>query len=139
MHKQSSRGFSLIELMIVVTIVAIIAAFAYPSYTRQVQATRQSAAQGDMMSFASVLENYRAQNFSYEGADDPAVLPPPVNENYAINVQVAADFRSYVMTAVPLGQQVEAGAMALNERGESCVDPDDSAACVIGTDPAWKK
>ncbi len=136
MQKQYSQGFSLIELMIVVVIVAIIAAFAYPSYTRQVQATRQSAMQGEMMSYASVLENYRAQNFSYE---DAAVnVPPPVNDNYAINLVVAPDFRSYVMNAVPIGQQAEAGAMALNERGETCVDPDDPAACVIGTDPGWK-
>lgn len=139
MQKQYSQGFSLIELMIVVVIVAIIAAFAYPSYTRQVQSTRQSAAQGEMMSFASVLENYRAQNFSYEGADDPAILPPPANDYYNISVVVAADFRSYVINAVPIGQQVDAGAMALNQRGENCVDPTDPAACVIGTDPGWKK
>ncbi len=138
MQKQySQQGFSLIELMIVVVIVAIIAAFAYPSYTRQVQATRQSAAQGEMMSYASVLENYRAQNFSYENA--PVNVPPPANDNYAINVVVSADFRSYVMTAVPIGQQLGSGAMALNERGQNCVNPDDDAACVIGTDPGWKK
>jgi type IV pilus assembly protein PilE len=139
MHKQSSRGFSLIELMVVVAIIAIIAAFAYPSYIRQVQATRQSAAQGDMMSFASVLENYRAQNFSYEGAGDPDVVAPPDNDAYQIRVEVAADFRSYEMIAVPVGQQAGTGAMVLNNRGQNCLDPGNDAACVIGTDPSWKK
>lgn len=137
MQKQYSRGFSLIELMIVVVIVAIIAAFAYPSYTRQVQATRQSAAQGEMMSYASVLENYRAQNFSYQ---DAAVnVPPPANDYYNINLVVSADFRSYVMTAVPVGQQTGTGALGLNERGQNCLIPTNDVACVPGVDPAWKK
>ena len=137
MQKQYSQGFSLIELMIVVVIVAIIAAFAYPSYTRQVQATRQSSVQGEMMSYASVLENYRAQNFSYENA--AVNVPPPVNEYYNIGVVVAPDFRSYVMTATPIGQQQGTGAMAMNQRGETCLNPANDAACVIGTDPGWKK
>lgn len=137
MQKQYSQGFSLIELMIVVVIVAIIAAFAYPSYTRQVQATRQSAAQGEMMSYASVLENYRAQNFSYENA--AVNVPPPANDWYNIVLNVAADNRSYVMLAVPTGQQVGTGALGLNERGQNCLIPTNDAACVPGVDPGWKK
>lgn len=136
MHKQNSSGFTLIELMIVVAIVAIIAAFAYPSYTRQVQSTRQNAVQGEMMSYATTLENYRAQNFSYNGA--AANVPPPAVDSYTIVLNVDADSRGYVMLARPTGGQVGTGVLGLNERGQNCLLASSDTTCVPGADPVWK-
>jgi len=135
-YRRFSRGFSLVELMITLVIVAIIAAIAYPAYTAQVQGTRQSAMQGDMMSFAATLENYRAQNFSYDGAD---ALPTPSNDFYTVTLDVAANNRSYVILATPIGSMVGTGAMGLNERGGNCLLKSNDSSCTVGTDPGWKK
>ena len=73
-------GFTLMELMIVVVIVGILAAIAYPSYTRYVQRANETEVKGQIIEFASQLEAYRAKNFSYEGAE-LSVLSPNLEKN----------------------------------------------------------
>lgn len=65
---RNSGGFTLIELMIVVAIIGIIAAIAYPSYQQHVERTRARDAQGALMSLANALERYHTQNNTYVGA-----------------------------------------------------------------------
>ena len=60
-----ARGFTLIELMIVVGIVAILAAVAYPSYTTYVQKGRRTDAKNALLDLASREEKYFATNGVY--------------------------------------------------------------------------
>ena len=62
------KGFTLIELMIVVAIIAIIAAIALPSYQQYQIRTKRAEAQSEMMQIALRLENYKAINHSYKDA-----------------------------------------------------------------------
>lgn len=95
-------GFTLIELMIVVVIVGILAAIAYPSYTRYVQRTHESAAQGQIMELASALEAYRAKNFSYAGASIKALAPELDSSDHYLSVLALGDGnQSYTITATP--------------------------------------
>ena len=61
----NQQGFTLIELMIVVAIVAILAAISLPSYNDYVVKTNRSDAKVALMKYAQMQESYFVQNMSY--------------------------------------------------------------------------
>jgi type IV pilus assembly protein PilE len=61
-QKRSQFGFSLIELMIVVAIVAIISAFAYPSYQRYVIKAKRTVAQNALLQVADRQQQFFMDN-----------------------------------------------------------------------------
>jgi type IV pilus assembly protein PilE len=60
--RNAQRGLSLIELMIVVTIVAILSAFAYPSYERYVIKAKRSIAQNSLLQVADRQQQFFMDN-----------------------------------------------------------------------------
>lgn len=69
-HIKHSRGFTLIELIIVVAIIAILAGIGYPMYAEQVRKARRSDAQGALYGLSNAMEQYAAinPNTGYTGA-----------------------------------------------------------------------
>ncbi|MCU4413776.1 prepilin-type N-terminal cleavage/methylation domain-containing protein [Acinetobacter ursingii] len=61
------KGFTLIELMVVVVIVAIFAAIAIPSYRSYVQKSTAAQVQQEMERINIQLEQYKSRNFNYRG------------------------------------------------------------------------
>lgn len=110
--KQAIQGFTLIELMIVIVVVAILAAVAYPNYSQQVRKTARKEVAGLMLDVAGRMERIRSQKLQYE-----AIVPdsPP---RYAVTLDVA-DPASFTITARPRGDQEKdlCGTITLNHRG----------------------
>jgi len=76
MNGLKQKGFTLIELMIVVALIGILASIAYPSFLEQVRKSKRSDATGALEGFANAMERHFTANGSYLCA---AGLPSPPN------------------------------------------------------------
>lgn len=74
----SQKGFTLIEVMIVVVIVAILAAIAIPSYQEYIRRSQAAQTQQEVQRIANELERWKSRNFNYLGftiTPNPIVIP----------------------------------------------------------------
>jgi len=118
-----SKGFTLIEVMIAVVIVGLLAAIAYPAYTRQIQQSRQTDAQGQIMEFASALEGHRSKNFSYAGATLPALGPElAANSFYNVAFNIGGTNQTYTITATPRGTMSGTATLTYDSAGGASWD-----------------
>lgn len=74
--KVATTGFTLIELMVVVVIISLLAAIAYPGYQQYVKRGRRADAKGTLLEMAQFMERYYAENNSYASATLPVTISP---------------------------------------------------------------
>lgn len=107
-----NRGFTLIEVMVVVAIVGILVAIAYPSYRTHVLKGNRASAQAFLMDAAQRQQQYFLDNRNY--APDlntvfgiPSPIPPEVSPYYTMTVATTAGPPpTFLITATPKGKQV---------------------------------
>ena len=64
--RKDPRGFTLIELMIVVAVIAILAAIAYPSYQDSIRKSRRADAKAVLLQAAQWMERFYTENHRYD-------------------------------------------------------------------------
>lgn len=131
---ERAHGFTLIELMITVAIVAILAAIAYPSYQNHVLRTHRAAAKACLSEYGQFMERYYTTNMSYVDAD--AGGPPGcaseggLDQRYTIALVGEPTRSTYLLRATAIGPQAKdakCATMTLNQAGHR--DATDVAAC----------
>ena len=119
----ASPAFTLIETMIVVAILAIIVALAYPSYADQIRKSRRADAVSFLMSRAQLLERCFTHFNAYntDTCPDPAGATP--NGYYAVTVVRTSS--TYTLIATPNGDQSfdNCGAFTLDYLGNKTPTP----------------
>ena len=99
------RGFTLIELMIVVAVVAILAAIAYPSYENYVLRSQRADAHDALMRVQLAQERWRANNPEYASSlEDLGESDQSADGNYVVAVTESSG-SAYALTATPQGRQ----------------------------------
>ncbi|ARU89811.1 type IV pilin protein [Pseudomonas sp. M30-35] len=126
------KGFTLMELMIVVAIIGILAAIAYPSYQDYVLRSGRSDGQAWLMRIMQAQERFYSQNQTYTTnlgagglamgvAANAAVISE--DQRYSITAAACANVtiaNCVMLSAAPQGAQArdnECGTLTLNSRG----------------------
>lgn len=120
LFQKKPAGFTLIEALIVVAIMAILAAIALPAYQSYIRRSRRTAAKTTLLDVARREEAYYSTNNSYTTLDilgyaglvGGAILAPSSNQDYYNititlpnpNSQVTGTNASFLVTATPQAQ-----------------------------------
>lgn len=130
----AQRGFTLIEVMIVVVVIAILAAVAMPNYTRYVQRGYRAQAMASLLQDANWMQQQFTVNNSYPATT--AVLPQNGNPKYNITIN-ASTASTFTLWAAPVTND-KCGTFTLdntglrNTRGDGATPIATAADCWAG-------
>ncbi len=143
----TKRGYTLIEMLIVLAIVGILASIAYPSYQDYLIRSRRSDGQSALLDLANRMESYYLDHQSYQFAtighgghhDVLSQAMTPGNE-YTLKI-VQATKNTYVLQATPIGSQAKADtrcqSLVLNYLGVRGITSGPAGSPVGTADQCW--
>ncbi len=125
---KSKHGFTLVELMIVVVVVAILATVAIPAYQSSTAKARRADGQSALLAFSQAMERYGTANNTFLGAaaagantGAPAIFPTqaPIDggtKYYNLTIEAATQ-TTYTLRATPINGQAGDGNLEIDNTG----------------------
>jgi type IV pilus assembly protein PilE len=135
----SASGFTLIELMVVVAVVAILVAIAVPSYSEAVRKGKRGQAKSDLVELAQVMERFHTINSTYDTSTsatftNPITQSPKTGEaNYTVAIATQSA-TAFTITATPVGGQADdrCGILSIDQAGVKKHSTGDDTQCQFG-------
>ena len=129
---RSAAGFTLIELLIVVAVIGILAAIAYPSYREQITRSRRASGAACLLEAAQFMERYYTTRMTYVGANPVLGCATSIATTYSFPAPGVATATAFTLTAVPEGGHASAdtkcGTLGIDQAGVKTVTGTASAA-----------
>ena len=118
MRKQN-RGFTLIELMIVVAIIGILAGVGYPAYTDAVKKGNRADGINSLLKLAGMMEEYYMNNDTYANATIGNTIGSTSSSDglYTLSISQKEDFY-YMIKAAPVNSDPDCGNLFLDSTGK---------------------
>ena len=116
-------GFTLMELLIVITIIGVLASIAYASYSNSVVASRRKAAAACLLEVSQHMERVYTTSLSYAGVTAAPALScrTELSAFYTIGLNGTPTATTYALQAVPQGAQAgkdtKCATLGLNQAG----------------------
>jgi type IV pilus assembly protein PilE len=119
MNKRPAAGFTLIELVITMIVLAVLLAIAIPSYEEFVQRSRRADGRELLSSLAQAQGRYYANNARYATTLTELGISDATSEHDHYTATLAVNGRGYRITAAPHGVQANdpCGALTLDDLG----------------------
>ena len=122
-RSSASRGFTILELLVVFVIIGIVSAIALPAYFSQARKSYRAEVKAIMMETAQFMERYYTTNKTYVGASPLSAVSPKgasaTAKKYDISWSVTPTASAYTLQAVPANSQASdtCGTLTLSQSG----------------------
>lgn len=145
MMKRNSRGVTLLELMIVVAVVGILSAIAYPAYQKYGLRANRAEAKTVLLESAQFMEKNYTEANSYAKTSTGSSISLPYSQSpktgsakYNIQFQATPTDSTYSIIAIPTtGQDAdECGSLTINQLGQNGITDAQSSATAAD---CWKR